>query len=240
MPDGRYAPKLLPPTVSATTSRPTRAFKGTHTGERDPRLPARAHKPSLPGELPLMRQLVQVPTGSLDVWPKIFHSSVQSAAVKTTVSAAGLRHADSTACWISCSDRPLSHAFGVASVIDFGLRAFAVFCCFRPVDRCTGRLKVRSGLPISWARFIRLWIDLTRCGQKGNAGDGDDMGHFFGRPSQITSGRCLAARTATDRSSATGAVRSPQENRHGVGTSWRLGSLRCESEGDLYRVRKSR
>ena len=36
MPDGRYAPKLLPPTVSATTSRPTRAFKGTHTGERDP------------------------------------------------------------------------------------------------------------------------------------------------------------------------------------------------------------
>ena len=100
--EGRYAPKLLPPTVSATTSRPTQVFKGTHTGERDSRLPARAHKPSLPSELPLMRQLAQVPTGSLDVWPKIFHSSVQSAAVKTTVSAAGLRHANSTACWISC------------------------------------------------------------------------------------------------------------------------------------------
>src|SRR5882757_10948337 len=36
MPDGRYALKLLPPTASATTSRPTRVFKGTHPGERDP------------------------------------------------------------------------------------------------------------------------------------------------------------------------------------------------------------
>src|SRR5258708_9079015 len=50
--------------------------------------------------------------------------------------------------------------------------------------------------------------------QKGNAGDGDDMGQFFGRPSQITSGRFLAAPAATDRPSATGGARSPQTSRH--------------------------
>jgi hypothetical protein len=58
--------------------------------------------------------------------------------------AAGLRHADSTACWVSCSDRPLSHAFGVASVIDFELRAFAVFAAFDlSIDVLAGQRSVR-------------------------------------------------------------------------------------------------
>src|SRR5580700_5976143 len=63
---------------------------------------------------------------------------------------------------------------------------------------CTGRVKGPSGLAnlLGGPSFVCGW---ARPGRKDGCSAGNDMGQLLGRLSQVTSGRYLAARAATDR-----------------------------------------
>ena len=57
---------------------------------------------------------------------------------------------------------------------------------------------------------------------------------FLDAHPRIASGRCLAARAATDRSSATGAVRSPQENRPRRWNLLEIGLSQMQIQREIY------
>ena len=68
-------------------------------------------------------------------------------------------------------------------------------CSDRPDCGCIGRSKALPGLPIS-----RQFVCGQMCpGRKDSYSAGNDMGHFLGCQSQVTSGRCVVARAAAGR-----------------------------------------